>query len=378
MSSHETSVNVLFWANNYFPKVGGLEKHVQELAEELVRTGNRATVVTVGDVYGDELLNGVRIIRLKRGFSFGEVFSFPKFRSGAFLLSAISEERFSVISTHTRFFPLSWLGARFALKNKIPRIHTEHGSGFVKGVSWPVGVMSKIVDITIGVWTLRTSTKVIGVSESATNFVKKLSGVNASVFYNAIPEIQITNIAPDVIPQSTKMVFIGRLVPGKGADVSLNLLFDLSEPLVSDNQVRLTILGDGPERLKLEQIAQKGGLVDVADFRGRVSSEEVYVSLKESVYVNPTTLSEGFQTTLLEALAAGASIVTYPVPGAALLQSQGAPIIIASPNEPAEFKNAVETFLSKGWTTFHPKKLVQWMWPERAKEFIALCGEVSL
>ena len=378
MSSNETSVNILFWANNYFPKVGGLEKHVQELAEELVRTGNRATVVTVGEEYGDELLNGVRIIRLKRGFSFGEVFSFPKFRSGSVFRSAIKEEQFSVISTHTRFFPLSWLGAQFALKNKIPRIHTEHGSGFVKGVSWPVGLMSKIVDITIGVWTLRTSTKVIGVSESATKFVKKLSGVDASVFYNAISEIQIAYMNQEVIPQSTKIVFIGRLVPGKGADTSLNLLIDLSEPHFANSQARLTILGDGPERLKLELIAKQLGLVDFADFRGRVSSEEVYLSLKESVYVNPTTLSEGFQTTLLEALAAGASIVTYPVPGAKLLQSQGAPIVIVCPNEPAEFKNAVESFLSNGWTTFDPKKLVQWMWPERTKEFISLCREVSL
>lgn len=317
MSSNETSVNVLFWANNYFPKVGGLEKHVQELAEELVRTGNGATVVTVGEEYGDELLNGVRIIRLKRGFSFGEVFSFPKFRSVSVLRSAIKEEQFSVISTHTRFFPLSWLGAQFALKNKIPRIHTEHGSGFVKGVSWPVGIMSKIVDITLGVWTLRTSTKVIGVSESATNFVKKLSGVDASVFYNAIPEIQIRNLGTNVIPQTTKMVFIGRLVPGKGADASLNLLLDLSEQPGVVSQLLLTILGDGPERPKLERIAKQGGVGNFVDFRGRVPSEEVYLSLKESVYVNPTTLSEGFQTTLLEALAAGASIVTYPVPGAA-------------------------------------------------------------
>lgn len=378
MSSNESSVNILFWANNYYPKVGGLEKHVQELAEELVRTGNRATVVTIGDEYGDEFLNGVRIIRLKRGISFGEVFSFPKFRSGPVLFSAIAEEQFSVVSTHTRFFPLSWLGAKFALKNKIPRIHTEHGSGFVKGVSWPVGVMSKIVDVTLGVWTLRTSTKVVGVSESSTKFVKSISGVDASVFYNAIPEIKLKHLATDVIPQSTKMVFIGRLVPGKGADASLNLLFDLSEQTVDECQVRLSILGDGPERLKLEQIAKLRGIIEFADFRGRVSSEEVYLSLKDSVYVNPTTLSEGFQTTLLEALAAGASIVTYPVPGAALLQSQGAPIIIVRPNEPAEFSNAVKIFLSNGWTTFDPKKLVQWMWPERAKEYLSLCSEVSL
>lgn len=97
------------------------------------------------------------------------------------------------------------------------------------------------------------------------------------------------------------VVFVGRLVDWKGVDVLLRALDGTGE--------RLVVVGDGPERDRLESLAAS---LDVdARFVGMVPTEEVDAYLAAgAVFALPSTGDEGLPNAVIEAMAAGLPVVT--------------------------------------------------------------------
>lgn len=364
--------HVLFVVNVYPPSVGGVQRLVQGLATELVRQGNRATVVTLGDEDSDSRESGVRVLRFRPSWGFGTVMSFPPAGLRRKLQRILSGAGVTVVSTHTRFFPMTWLGVRLARDLAVPVVHSEHGSNFVSGVSLPIALASRLVDVTFGASALRRSTLVLGDSEQVVDFVQRLSGVNAHVLYNAIDFDPSTRV-PQPRRGDHRVVFIGRLVPGKGWDVTLDALTWLSEnrPEIS---VTADFVGDGPDRTRLEALVAERGILDVT-VHGHVDKDTVMRLLTNAVYVNPTTLSEGFQTTLIEALAVHAQIVTYEVPGTRVLLTDGAPVRLVDSADVAAWARAIADALEHPLPTYPVSRLRSWLWPARVHDYLARVGE---
>lgn len=362
--------HVVFVVNNYAPSVGGVELHVAALARELVRAGHRATVVTLAAADSDSVEDGVRVIRIARGPSIGGVFAFP--RSGRLpeVIGRLRDAGVTAISTQTRFFPMTWRGRRFARKLDAPLIHTEHGSDFVRGVSLPVAVASRLVDLTFGRHALRASDHVLGVSERVVDFVRRLSGVRAEVFYNAID----LPPASEGAVRGRDFVFVGRLVPGKGADRTIDAFSARAEAFAS---ARLVIVGDGPLRRELEARAASAGVGDRVEFRGRVPSEEVFTCLRDNILVNPSTLAEGFQTTLIEAAASGAQIVSYDLAGVAALKSAGAPIHLVTEQDTAALASAMLEAREHPLPIWSADDARAWSWEARAVDYLRVLDSVS-
>jgi colanic acid/amylovoran biosynthesis glycosyltransferase len=109
----------------------------------------------------------------------------------------------------------------------------------------------------------------------------------------------------------TEALFIGRLVPRKGLDVLLRALARLERA----EDVRLTVVGDGPQRSRLEALAGELGLTARVAFRGVLPAAGVRAALEAAdVLVVPSrTLAdgeaEGSPTVLKEALAVGVAVV---------------------------------------------------------------------
>ncbi|KFF58445.1 hypothetical protein JF66_18540 [Cryobacterium sp. MLB-32] len=365
--------HILFVVNSFPPRVGGIERHIADLAHELVRQGHRATVVTLADEPGVSVENGITVHRLPRHFPIASVMSFPSFGTARRLRRRFAGAGVTAISTHTRFFPMSWVGLAVGKRLRIPVVHTEHGSDFVRGVSPLIGWASRVVDVTFGRRTMRGATSVLGVSEQVVAFVRRLSGVTGQVFYNAIS----LEGWPAQVEQSSprrRFVFVGRLVPGKGWD----RLLDAAAILASDSSVgpfTVEILGDGPDMAAATLQIERQGLTSIAHTHGYVSGETVRSYLHDSVLVNPTTLAEGFQTTLLEALAGTCQIVTYLVPGAAKLASEGAPVLLVNDQTPTGLAAAMRTALDFPQPAYPLERLEQWSWPQRVGQYVSLVEE---
>lgn len=359
--------HVLFSVNNFPPSVGGVEMHVSRLADELVALGHRVTVVAVAPEGGSMVERGIRVIRIRGFLRIGDVLSFPAPGTARRLRRYLSEHDVAVVSTHTRFFPMSVIGVRAARRASLPVVHTEHGSDHVRGVSLPVAIASRMVDHSLGRWVLSRATIVLAVSEAVGDFVRRLAGVEARVFYNAIDIAPWEAARPTESDASERLTFLGRLVPGKGWEDFLDVV---AAAVAAGRSPLANIIGDGPDRERVEAMVRDRGLDDYVAVRGRLEGAQLVAAVAGSTLINPTVLSEGFQTSLIETLAAGGRVVTYPVPGADVLRSQGAPIAIAHVRTPAALVAALEQLDAEHPTPLGSAALGAWDWTTRAREFV--------
>jgi glycosyltransferase involved in cell wall biosynthesis len=98
------------------------------------------------------------------------------------------------------------------------------------------------------------------------------------------------------------LIFVGGLIPCKACDLALRA----AAPLLRNDLARFIILGDGPERKHLEQLARSLEIDQAVSFCGWVSHAEVLKRLRSAdVMVFPSVRDNGAGV-VFEALAAGA------------------------------------------------------------------------
>ncbi|MEB0201769.1 glycosyltransferase family 4 protein [Cryobacterium sp. 5I3] len=321
--AHHDALRVAIVVNSYPPRLGGLESHVFQLASELVKAGAHVLVVCLSTSASDTVEQGVRVVRLRMHFPIESIISFPALGTTRRLSRLLTEERISVVSTHTRFFPMSWVGVDAAVRSRIPIIHTEHGAGFVRVRSASIQFFARLVDLTLGRRALRRADRVLAVSAQSAQFVTRLSGVDSTVFPNAL---QLEFWPPTQKTQPPNgIAFLGRLVGGKGWETVIDVAVELITKRGFDDLV-VHVLGDGPESELLRLYVQASGIASSVQIHGHAHVATIRSALERSVLVNPSELAEGFQVTLLEAVASGAQVVSYPVPSIAPLLADGGPM----------------------------------------------------
>jgi glycosyltransferase involved in cell wall biosynthesis len=108
---------------------------------------------------------------------------------------------------------------------------------------------------------------------------------------------------PKSIPRDRDLVFVGRLVSEKGADLLLNVMAILK---CASPGIRLTIIGDGPERGALENQAANLKLLNRVRFAGPLDQDQVAKELqRHKVLVVPSVYTEPFGVVALEGAACG-------------------------------------------------------------------------
>ncbi|MDX1395608.1 MAG: glycosyltransferase family 4 protein [Gemmatimonadota bacterium] len=135
----------------------------------------------------------------------------------------------------------------------------------------------------------------------------------------------------DVEPHGPLVAFAGRLVPEKGAATLLDAIATLSARL---DHVRLMIIGDGPERPKLERRATRPDLRGRVEFTGWLERREVERRLSgSSVQVVPSEWSEPFGIVAAEALARGTPVVASDVGALPEIIEDGVSGLLAPPGD---------------------------------------------
>ena len=114
-----------------------------------------------------------------------------------------------------------------------------------------------------------------------------------------------------VLPEAPRILFVGRLVPKKGCHLLLQAMGRVQTKLPS---ARLQIVGDGPERERLERLAAE--LTIGTDFLGIQTADQVRERMIEARCVAAPSITaqngdaEGLPTVLCEALALGVPVVS--------------------------------------------------------------------
>jgi glycosyltransferase involved in cell wall biosynthesis len=99
-----------------------------------------------------------------------------------------------------------------------------------------------------------------------------------------------------------ELIFVGGLVPRKACDLALRA----AAPLLRSDLAQFTVVGDGPERSPLEQLARSLEIQKAVSFCGWLTHEEVLKHLRSAdVFVFPSLRDNGAGV-VFEALASGA------------------------------------------------------------------------
>ena len=106
--------------------------------------------------------------------------------------------------------------------------------------------------------------------------------------------------------KSGDLVFMGRLVSDKGCDLLLKALASLKS---KGNTPSLTIIGDGPERPKLERMTRELGIKGQVRFTGTLLEGRAEEVAKNKVLVVPSVWEEPFGLVAVEGIAAGCAVI---------------------------------------------------------------------
>lgn len=111
----------------------------------------------------------------------------------------------------------------------------------------------------------------------------------------------LTNIERD-----RHFVFLGRLVSDKGADLCIDLINLINKGKLGSERFTLSIIGDGPEKPKLEAMVKKKHLTDCVHFTGFLGGEILVQYLNRHKYILiPSRWKEPFGNIALEGMACG-------------------------------------------------------------------------
>ncbi len=109
------------------------------------------------------------------------------------------------------------------------------------------------------------------------------------------------------------LLFVGRLdTAQKGCDLLLAVVAEV-RAVLGERMPRLIIVGDGPDRERLERQAEDLKLSAQVTFRGRVTGAEKYELMARSYAVLMPSRFETFGMVAVESQAAGAPIVTFDI-----------------------------------------------------------------
>ena len=151
--------------------------------------------------------------------------------------------------------------------------------------------------------TYRHATAIIAASSQT---FSEFAGYGDKVFFVPEPGIARSLCSGDSrspkLDAKLELIFVGGLVPRKACDLALRG----AAPLLRSDLARFTVVGDGPERERLEQLARSLGIENTVFFCGWLSHTEVLKHLRSAdVFVFPSLRDNGAGV-VFEALAAGA------------------------------------------------------------------------
>ena len=116
-----------------------------------------------------------------------------------------------------------------------------------------------------------------------------------------------------VAPDTTLFAFAGRLVGWKGMGVALKAL---AEPAMRDANAKLLIIGDGPHKPELKQLARSLGLTGRVLFHDPVPHDALpalYGAVDAGVF--PSIGDEAFGITIAEAMSCGKPVIASHIGG---------------------------------------------------------------
>ena len=281
---------------------GGVQSHVGDLAEYLIRQGHYVSVLAPAideDKLPDYVTSAGRPISIPYNGAVARVLFGPIAASR--VRQWITNGSFDVLHLHEPAIPSISLLACWAAEG--PMVGTFHAAAKRQKVTFAV---APILEPVIEKLTAR-----IAVSEAARETLTEHLETDAIVVPNGIYADRYRDGKVDSRWTGNTLGFIGRFEETrKGLEVLVNALPSI---IAQYPDVKVFVAGPGDKDAFLKNVDSQ--LHSRFTFLGRISEEEKANFLTSvSLYIAPNTGGESFGIILAEALAGGASVVASDIP----------------------------------------------------------------
>ena len=300
-------MKILLHCVYYPPEVGGLESHVSGLVEGLVRRGLEVRVVTSRSLPGlprEEEIQGVRVKRTwlpsrsAVGWAAHALASIPATRSWGRWADLIHAQSFASV------LPAGW-AARAAGRPWVASFHTSHFLARAGSRMWSP-LLGHLV---------RSPDHVLAASEEIAKVAKRLAkGRYVEAVTNGVDtdRFRSREWRSATLGRSQTVLVPRRLFPKNGVEFLVRALPKIRSEIPD---VRVLVIGDGPERARLEALAAELGVDESIQFLGSRPHAEMPALLASGEIAVFPSLVEATSVAALEAMSCGLPVVASAVGG---------------------------------------------------------------
>lgn len=254
------------------------------------------------------------------------------FASYIFVYLLLFAKRYSVIQIHQAYSGL--VGAVMASAfNKTPIVVTCHGSDVTKDLSNPLWALLQRV-------ALKRSRIVVAVSNDVARTIIRRFGrprylrvIRNGFDERVIPSLKLLR---HMSGETVSLVYVGRLSPPKDPITAIRAV-----QMLPAAKYKGYIVGDGSMRKELEAYCNYHSLSKRIFFLGLLSHQQALRVVSDSDIMVLTSRSEGFPTSLIEALSLGKPCVATDVGGVSEVIEDGMNGFMVAAGDAEGVRNAV-------------------------------------
>lgn len=330
-------LRVCYLISHFHPISSGAERQALAQGAGLVRRGHSVRVVTrsVPGLPTEEAVEGVRVHRWVRTSGLGPLFGLT-FVAGVIASLRRLRPEYDLIHTHQALWESIAAGLGRSHLRGAPVLVQPASSGYYGEAHEMARTRGFPVLRRLALrnpWFAAISADIerewreLGVPSD--RIVRMASGVDADHFRPGPSAVETS------LPPRPRVVFTGRLHPQKNLDFLLRAWAGVARRSTAS----LVLVGDGPDRGRLEALSAELDLADRVAFTGAVTDPAEYLRAAD-VFALPS-VAEGMSNSLLEAMATALPCVASDIGGNDDLLAPGPCGRLVAPNDRAAWEAAI-------------------------------------
>ena len=337
--------------SSYHPKIGGVEANARRLAHGCAEAGDQVTVFThqLDDSPAEEWMDGVRVLR------FPLTVTGRNYQASLALFRYIKENAadFDLVHAHS----YHTLMGHAAIRTHLPFVFTPHYHG--TGHTSFRAILHQVYR-SVGMRQFREADAIICNSDAERRLLLKdfpWTGAKLTTILPGTDPMPATRPANKFELVDPTVLVVGRLERYKNVDLVIDAVRHLSFP------AGLVVVGQGPDRERLERHAGNSDPKRPVLFTGRISDDLLQELFARATVVVAASDHEAFGLSVAEGLAAGARVLASAIPAHIEIAQRvgpGAAITLIDVRDSRGLVQHLEQLLLAGRVTSENFKLPSW------------------
>jgi glycosyltransferase involved in cell wall biosynthesis len=343
-------MHIAYFTNTYLPVVSGVVRSVQSFRNALTGLGHNVFVFAQEDDYEDTEPFIFRYPSLRLPLPVDIPTALPV---SAFVDQLIPKLKLDVIHTHHPFL-LGQTAATKARDHNLPLVFTFHTQyhEYTHYIPLPQEQVQEFIKDRIMNWLrdyMRKCQHIIIPSESMRSIlvndyglVDRFTVIPTGLDLAPYKEVDGASLRAEWgWPDDKVIISVGRLAEEKNWGT---LLQAFALALKEQPNLRLVLVGDGPQAQALRQLAGELEITERVMFAGRVPFDQIPAYLKAADLFSFASITETQGLATLEAMAAGLPVVAVTGPGTLDIVENGAQGFLVQ-NDPQDLANGIVKLL---------------------------------